>query len=45
MSTAEISCFSSPDVLANRNLIALLILRKDSEACLMALGPIETSLV
>lgn len=45
ISTAEISCISSLDVLASRNLIALLIFRNDSEACLMAFGPIETSRV
>lgn len=45
ISTAEISYISSLDVLASRNLIALLIFRNDSEACLMAFGPIETSRV
>ena len=45
ISTAGISCISSLDVLASRNLIALLIFRNDSEACLIAFGPIETSRV
>lgn len=45
ISTAEIPCVCSLDVLASRNLIALLIFRNDSEACFIAFGPIETSRV
>jgi hypothetical protein len=44
-STSDTLRTDCPDVFAKRNLMALLILRRDSEACFIADGPIDTSLV